>query len=228
MRAREASGVIERGHERGGRDRPDAGDRLQPRDAFIRPRDGRDPLIGVRELLVDLAHDGEQGSEFRPQPAGQRQGEDAADEALGTAGWHAPAMLAEQGADHTDVPGAGAHQGVAYRQAPAHMALSIGEPTGGAVGPQPTGLGQRPGVAAIRLDLATAGRVHRGEVRVGDDHLVPQLFQTPRHPLALRRGLDENAGPGAVAQNLGEPLGRGADAPLDDLALRAQDADLMG
>ena len=97
MRVREASGVIERGHERGGRDRPDARDGLQPLDAFVGPRHGGDPLVRVRELLVDLAHDGEQGGEFRPQPAGQRQGEDAADEALGTASRHAPAMLPEQG-----------------------------------------------------------------------------------------------------------------------------------
>ena len=186
---------------------PTLGTRLQPLHAFVRPRDGRDPLVRVRELLIDLAHDGEQGGELREQPARQRQGEDAADEALGTAGRHAPAVLPEQGADHTDVPRAGADQGVAHRQAPAHMALGIGEPMGGAVGPQPAGLGQRPGVAPIGLDLATAGRVHRREVRVGDDDLVAQPFQTARHPLALGRGLEEDAGPRPVPQDGGEPLG---------------------
>ena len=131
MRACEASGVVERGHEGGGRDRPDAGDGLQPLHAVVGPRDGRDPLVRVGELLVDLAHDREQRGELREQTARQRQGEDAANEALGTAGRHAPAVLPEQGADHTDVPGAGADQGVADRQAPAHMALGIGESMGG-------------------------------------------------------------------------------------------------
>jgi hypothetical protein len=92
---------------------------------------------------------------------------------------------------------------------------------GAAGGPQPAGFGQGPRVAAIRLDRPRPGRVHRDEVRVGDDHLVAQPFQAPRDPFALGRGLEEDAGPRAVAQDLGEPLGRGADAPLDDLALRA-------
>jgi hypothetical protein len=40
-----------------------------------------------------MAHDGRQGGELRQQPAKERQGEDAANEALGTAGWQAPAVL---------------------------------------------------------------------------------------------------------------------------------------
>ena len=186
MRALEASGIIKRGHEGGRRDRPDARDRLQPLHAVVGPRDGRDPRVRVGERLIDLAHDGEQGGELREQPARQRQGEDAANEALGTAGRHTPAVLPEQGADHTDVPGASAHQGVAHRQAPAHMALGVGEPVRRAVRPQPAGLGQRARIAPIGLDLPRPGRVHRGEVRVGDDHLVAEPFQTPRDPLALR------------------------------------------
>ena len=103
MGAREAPGVVERGHERGGRDRPDAGDGPQPLHACVRTRDGRDPLVRVRELLIDLAHDGEQRGELREQAAGQGQGEDPANEPLRTAGRHAPAVLPEQGADHADV-----------------------------------------------------------------------------------------------------------------------------
>ena len=75
MRACEAPGIIERGHERGGRDRSDARHALQSLDAGVHPRDGCDPRGRVRELLVDLAHDGKQGGELRQEPAGQRQGE---------------------------------------------------------------------------------------------------------------------------------------------------------
>lgn len=97
---------------------------------------------------------------------------------------------------------------------------------GGAVGPQPTGFGQRPRVAAIRFDLATPGGVHGREVRVGDDDLMAQPFQAPSHPLALGRGLEEDAAARAVAQDGGEPLGRGADASFDQVAPCGQDAEL--
>src|SRR5262249_49635063 len=40
------------------------------------------------------------------------------------------------------------------------------------------------------------------------------------------RGLDEDTGARAVAEDVGEPLGGGADAPRDQFALSAQDADL--
>ena len=157
MRVREALGVVDRGDEGGGGDRPDAGDGVQARHAVVRTRDVRDPLVGVRELLVELAHDGEQRRDLREQAARQGQGEDAVDEALRTAGRHALAVLAEQGADDADVARARADQGVADRQAAAHMALGIGEPMGGAVGPEQAGLGQRPGIAPVGLDLAACG-----------------------------------------------------------------------
>jgi hypothetical protein len=47
------------------------------------------------------------------------------------------------------------------------MALGVGEPMRGTIGFRPGTLRQRPGVAPVRLDLATAGPVHWGEVRVG-------------------------------------------------------------
>ena len=56
---------------------------------------------------------------------------------------------------------------------------------GGAVGADPAGFAQRPRVSLVGLDLLVAGRVHRGEVRVGDDDLVPELFEVLRDSLAL-------------------------------------------
>ena len=51
-------------------------------------------------------------------------------------------MLAEQGPDDADVARARPEAGVADHQAAAHMPLGIGEPMGGAVGPEQVRLGQ--------------------------------------------------------------------------------------
>ena len=61
--------------------------------------------------------------------------------------------------------------------------------------PQPTGLAQLPGLASVGL-IRRERVAYIGEVRVGDDDLVPQPFQTSRYPLALRGRLEEDAGPG--------------------------------
>jgi CRP-like cAMP-binding protein len=70
------------------------------------------------------------------------------------------------------------------------------------------------------LDVETHPGVHGREVRVGHDDLVAQRFQTPRHPLALRRGLEEDAGARPAPQDGGEPFGGGADPWLAPLAFR--------
>ena len=82
-------------------------------------------------------------------------------------------------------------------------------------GPQPRGFGQGPGIAAIGLHLTRAGGVHGGEVRVGHDDVVAQSLQAPGHPLALRRGLEEDArgrARPASRQSGGDRYGSGAQA----------------
>src|SRR5262245_24573103 len=106
---------------------------------------------------------------------------------------HRPAVLPQQLADERDVARPSPHQRIPDGEAGPDMALGIGEPVRGAVGPQPTGLGQGTGIAAIGLHLAGAGGVHGGEVRVGHDDVVAQSLQAAGHPLALRRGLEEDA-----------------------------------
>src|SRR5262249_50785739 len=86
--------------------------------------------------------------------------------------------------------------------------------------------GQGTGIAAIGLDLASAGGVHGGEVRVGHDDVVAQSLQAPGHPLALRRGLEEDAGGRSLPQHLGEAAWIGADPPFNQLASLGHDADL--
>jgi hypothetical protein len=91
----------------------------------------------------------------------------------------------------------------------------------GTVGPQPAGVGQGPSVAAIGLDPSRASGVHRGEVRVGNDHLVAEPSQTPRHPLALGRGLEEDAWCGSAARSAGLP-GPGCRPGFPSCARRCQ------
>jgi hypothetical protein len=47
-----------------------------------------------------------------------------------------------------------------------------------------------------------------------------------RDPLALGRGLEQDAGPRAAPEHLGEPRARGCDAALDELAAGGEDAEL--
>jgi hypothetical protein len=106
------------------------------------------------------------------------------------------------------------------------VALPIGEAMRAPVGAQQTRLRQRAGVSPVRLDLATALRVHRREVRVGDDHFVPESLQAPRDPLALGCGLDQDPRSRPAPQHLGEPLRFGPHPALDQLAILGEDADL--
>ena len=130
------------------------------------------------------------------------------------------------GPEEGDVPGAGADQRLADPQAAAHMALGVGEPMRGAVGPEQIGVGQGARIASIGLDLPCSGRVHRGEVRVGDDDLMPEPLEAAGDPFTVGRGLDEDPRPGPRAKHRREALGLGADALLDQFASLGQDADL--
>jgi hypothetical protein len=82
-----------------------------------------DPLVGVRELLVEGTHDSEQRRDDGEQATRQGQVPDALAKALGTPGRHAVTVLAEQGADQRHVARARPHKGVADAQAAPHVAV---------------------------------------------------------------------------------------------------------
>jgi hypothetical protein len=218
VRVGETLGVVERGNEGGGGHGPDARDRAQALDALIVSGHVLDRLVGIRELTVEVTHHREERGDQGEQRAREGQGADPRGEGLGTAGGDAVPLLAEQRPDHGDVAGARPDEGVPDEQAPAHVALGIGEAMRPAVGAEQTGVGQGAGVPAIGLHFASARGVHRGEVRVGDDHLVPQRLETPGHPLTVGRGLDHNPRSRPIPEDRGEALGLGADPPLDQFA----------
>ncbi len=194
----EAPDVVDGGEEGGGGDGADAGDRAQARHAGILDGEVLDRRVRVRELLVEVTHDGEQRGDHRAQAARQGQAPHAVDKTARTAGGHAVTVLAEQGPDDRDVARARVDQGVAHPEAAPHVALGIGEPMGGAVGAEQTGFGQGPGITPVGLDLARPRRIHGREVRVRDDDLVAEGLEAPGDPLAVGRGLDEDPGAGPV------------------------------
>jgi hypothetical protein len=120
-------------------------------------------------------------------------------------GTDALAVLAEQGPDQGDV--AGADAGIADAEAAAHLALGIGEAMRGAIGAEQVGVGEGARIAPIGRDPARAGGVHGGEVGVGDDDLMAELLETEGDPLAVGRGLDEDARPGARAEDAAKGSG---------------------
>jgi hypothetical protein len=73
MRVAEALGIVDGGDEGGGGDGADAGNGAQARHARILDGEVFDRGVGVRELPVEGAHEGEQRRDDRAQAA--RQGE---------------------------------------------------------------------------------------------------------------------------------------------------------
>jgi len=94
------------------------------------------------------------------------------------------------------------------------------------VGAEQTRLREAAGITAVGLHLASAGGVHRREVRVADDDLVAEALETAGHPLALCGGLDEHPGWGPRSEDGRESLALGPDAPLDDFPGFGEDVDL--
>jgi len=117
-------------------------------------------------------------------------------------------------------------QGVAHPEAAPHVALGIGEAMGGAVGAEQARLRQSPGIASVGLHLARPRRIHGREVRVGDDDLVAEGLETPGHPFAIGRGLDQHSGAGPGPEHGGEALALSADPLLDDLTALGEDVNL--
>lgn len=130
-------------------------------DALIMGSDALDRLVGIRELAVEMAHDGEERRDQREQGAREGQAADPRGEGLGTTGGDAVPLLAEERPDERDVPGASADEGVADEQAAAHMALNVGEAMRLAVGAEETGVGRRPGRALAQHRDTGDGQVHR-------------------------------------------------------------------
>jgi len=96
----------------------------------------------------------------------------------------------------------------------------------GPIGSQLAGLSQRPRVAPIGLYPATPGRVHRREVRVGDDHLVPELLLAAGDPRALCWRLEQNLRFGAPSEDLRKSNPVRQDPLLDPFAAPLESADL--
>ena len=127
----EAPDIVEGRDEGGGGDRADAGNGAQPLDPRVLGGQLLDGVVGGGELGAEMVQDRQQRGDRGPQPIRQRQGGNPLPKGLGTAGGHAVALLAEEGADQGDITGPGPDQGVTDSEAAAHMPLGIGQPMGG-------------------------------------------------------------------------------------------------
>jgi hypothetical protein len=123
--AAKAGHLVQGGHERRGRHRPHTGNGPKQPDPRIGGGQRLDPGIRVGHLLVDVPHPGQERRDLGEQPFGQGQGPHPDDEGLRPPTGHPVAVLPEQRADHRDVAGARAHQGVAHREASPHVPLGV-------------------------------------------------------------------------------------------------------
>jgi hypothetical protein len=88
-----------------------ARNRAEARHARILDGEVLDRRVGVRELLVEVTHDGEERRDHREQAARQGQAPNAVAKTSRTAGRDVVAVLAEQGPDDRDVARARVDQG---------------------------------------------------------------------------------------------------------------------
>jgi hypothetical protein len=105
------------------------------------------------------------------------------------------------------------------------MPLGIGEPMGGAIGPEQARLGQGARIPSVGLHLARPGRIHRREVRVRDDDLVAERLQAAGHPFTMVEASVTIQARGRVPSTASSAR-LGPDAPLDDLTTLGEDVDL--
>jgi hypothetical protein len=89
-----------------------------------------------------------------------------------------------------------------------------------------TGLSQHSDVASVGFDPSAPVAVHRAVVGFGDDHFVAQLLEMLRHPLALGRGLDEDAHPRPTPKYGRQSITRHRDTLIDHFACLANDPNL--
>ena len=135
-------------------------------------------------------------------------------------------LTAHQRAHVGDGPPARPHQQVAHPELPPHLALLGRHAMRRAIRSHPAGLRQHQRIPPVGLHPPPPRRIHRGVVRIRHDHVMATLLDRLRHPFAFRRCLEQHVCPRPRRKHGGECLPRALDAPLDDLALRRQDADL--
>lgn len=152
-------------------------------------------MIGRRDLLIDRHEHLKQREQLGRERVGQLERRDALGHRMGLARGHAQPVAANQCFGQRDGARPRPHQRLPHRQFGPHVAPRRRHPMRDPIGPQPTRLHQRSRIPPVRLRPSRPRRVHRREVRIGDDYLMPQLLQMPRHPLALRARLEQNARP---------------------------------
>src|SRR5205085_6574962 len=88
------------------------------------------------------------------------------------------------------------------------------------------GVAQGTGVALVRLDLLRERRVHRREVRVGDNDLVAEALEVLRHPLTFGRRFDQDVDGRSLCEESGEFLASSLESALDELTVLSPDTKL--
>ena len=226
MRVAEALGIVDRSEEGGGGDGP-----MQGTERRRGTRGSWTARCSIRSSeYVSCRLSGPMTASSGPTTDSKRPGRGRPwtrwTKFSRTAGGDAVALLTEQGPEERDIARARPDHGVPDKQPAPHVPLGIGEAMGGAVRAEQARLRQGSGIAPVGLHLAGARRIHGREVRVRDDDLVAEGFETSGHPLAVGRGLDHNLGAGPSPEHGGEALWLRASPLLDHLTPIGEDEDL--
>jgi hypothetical protein len=66
------------------------------------------------------------------------------------------------------------------------------------------------------MPVLAAGRIHRREIGIGDDHIMPALLEHPCYPLALGASFEHKAPARLVREQRAQAVSRREDPTLDD------------
>jgi hypothetical protein len=183
-----STNIIERGHERGRRDRTNTGAGGQsPDDGIIGHQRGE---VCVRPLKFCVDHDMLKRREAFSHGRWEIQSREARPKCFRGSFRDAMARASRDGAGHRNRARARIHELMSNIQVPLHRPLARRSSVYGAIDPMATRLGERGDIAAIRFHAPASVAVHQPEIWVGHDDLVPKRFEVLGDPPTLGRGLD--------------------------------------
>jgi hypothetical protein len=166
------------------------------------------------------------GESVSVMDAGEVERGHSREEALGAPTPDPKAGAAHEGPGQRDRPRPRLRQFATDIQLRLHGPPRGRSPMGDAIAAPLARLCQGRHVPPIRLDAAAAVAIHRGEIRIGHDHLMAERLQVLRDPLTLRRRLEQNAHPRPAPEHGRQTLTRGRDPSIDDFTVLRHDSDL--
>ena len=193
VRLAKAPRLIDHRHEGRRPHRSDQRGRLQKPHPSVVLGNPLDPALESGDLLVQARPQRRVRVEPLTHVLRQTHRSHASEEAFRAAAGYRVPLTPQHRPHHADPPRPRSYQRVPDPQLLDHAALRIAATMSRPVNARAVGLEQRLRITVVGLHPSRPLGVHRCVVRVGDHHRMAQALQVARHPLRLRRRLDQHS-----------------------------------